>query len=362
MTDNGVESRLLKAIQQNQLQQYNIDDLCSQCLAESRHSTLQSDRNRHGYEIIYWEDGEYFLKSVPSSDTFNPMSLNRDRSSYNSSANGSNLYEYISDHFNECSYNSTGRNSNHSTMLQKRHSLQNSKDIEYSGDLIRSTNDRETNIPCEWARDKQQYGPGWKANRTSVTSFHSKYQDRGHESPYWAERSPYQCFGSENGDYQGNKYCDRSFYKGYYSDTQQDIFSRHPLLTNHFNRIPNEMTDLNQKQMIPNKEATEDSGVIKGYKFAFNPSYYEASSNIQANVDGVSGVQKLQGEVFDIDDSTMDNNVRNGKHKQKLKPRRTSSCSCTSYCSDSRCKSEKSNIADNTFSSRPGSNTNMKAS
>ena len=136
VTDNGVESRLLRAIQQNQLSQYNTDDLCSQCMSDSRQGTLQYNKNHHGYEVIYWDDDDYFLKRVPSTQTFTRTSLNRDlrdrdRSSCCSSANVSNIYDYISDHFNDSSYNSTGRKSNHST-FKKRKSVQNDRDPEYS--------------------------------------------------------------------------------------------------------------------------------------------------------------------------------------------------------------------------------------
>ena len=320
----------MRAIQQNQLSQYNTDDLCSQCISDSRQGTLQYNKNHHGYEVIYWDDDDYFLKRVPSTQTFTRTSLNRDlrdrdRSSCCSSANVSNIYDYISDHFNDSSYNSTGRKSNHST-FKKRKSVQNDRDPEYSDNSNKTRNiEDESMILDSDITDDNPYKRGCRVTRPSLGSIHAYSHNRSHVSPCWTDRSPYQQCSSETNSWtdrspyqqcssessctynQGNTYCDRSIHKGYYSDTPQEY--RHHLLKTHSNRIPINRVDTNNREVPNHSTDVGDSGVIKGYKFTTNPSYYD-DSYIKGILDDLANTNNLQREMFDIDDKSLESTFR----------------------------------------------------
>lgn len=343
VTNNGVEARLLKAIQENQLSQYSGDALCSQCLTASRQNTIQCGRNRQGYEIIYWKDGDFFLKRVPSNLTMNRSSLNRDMSlspcednmsqfkdgRSESSANVSNIYEHISDHFTDCSCNSAGRQSNHSAKYihDPRSSFQNIQNAEHAMYDPQTDVNRENAV--EWRSDNDHYAncrKNWKARRTSMTSLHSKYQDSGQDVMFWTDRSPYQPSGSDKSTYQGNM-CDKTLFQGYYSDTSSDILSKNKYDRNTTSswRVSNEINNLNENTVVDrnSKASTQTNNIIKGYRYAFNPSC-EEDFNFHVSSD-TKYLQNLTSELFEIDEPVPDCN-----YKSKVKQRRTSTCSNTS--------------------------------
>lgn len=139
-TENGVEARLIKAIQQTSLQGYQFDDMCSQCQKSiSRQSTL-SGRSRQGYERIYWRDKENLDKRVPSHESLtHRRASDRHRSIAGSSSDMSHYYEYIGDNPYD---GSTGRRSNHSTLFFPRNSSSNFKDVSNYNDSRCSDDER----------------------------------------------------------------------------------------------------------------------------------------------------------------------------------------------------------------------------
>lgn len=145
--ENGVEARLIKAIQSVPAQGYQLDDnVCLQCRNNiSRQSTLSSIRSRQGYERVYWREKEGLDRRVPSNDSLQyRRHSDRHRSMAGSSSDMSHYYEYIGDPPCDSSINShTGRRSNHSTSYFPRNSSSNFKEVPSSyGDTRCSDDER----------------------------------------------------------------------------------------------------------------------------------------------------------------------------------------------------------------------------
>lgn len=145
--ENGVEARLIKAIQSVPVQGYQFDDMCSQCRNSiSRQSTLSSSRSRQGYERVYWRDKDGGLeRRVPSNDSLlYRRQSDRLRSMAGSSSDMSHHYEYIGEAPCDSSANSyTGRRSNHSTSYFPRNSSSYFKEVPSSyGDTRCSDDER----------------------------------------------------------------------------------------------------------------------------------------------------------------------------------------------------------------------------
>lgn len=144
--ENGVEARLIKAIQAAPAQGYQFDDMCSQCRNNiSRQSTLSSNRSRQGYERVYWREKDGLDRRVESNDSLlYRRQSDRHRSVAGSSGDMSHYYEYIADVPCDSSTNSyTGRRSNHSTSYFPRNSSSNFKETPSSyGDTRCSDDER----------------------------------------------------------------------------------------------------------------------------------------------------------------------------------------------------------------------------
>lgn len=333
-TNSGVEARLLKAIQENQLQHYNTDDLCSLCLAESRQSTLQCRRNRLGYEIIYWKDGQFFVKRVPSNESINRAPCSRDSSAYGSSTNGSHHYEYIGDHHTDCSYSSTRRSSNHSGRFYMKNGSQNEQSTDNpSGGFVAVSNVHENAICGSVTDHYANCRTQWKPSRSSVTSLHSRYQDRYQDVRYCTDKVSYQPGGSDKGIYQKSS-SDIQTQPNYYSDTTSETAFTCTELD-----IDQPSSDIKDTiEQIYQKENTEGQNLkaIKGYKYVFNPSWLEDSNNTDESSETL-GLRNLQNELFEIETfSSPESNVDTFNNpKRKEKHRKTSTCSNSSNISDS---------------------------
>ena len=347
ITNSGVEARLLKAIQENQLQQFNVDDTCSQCQATSasRQSTMQLRGNRLGYEVIYWKDGDFFVQRVPSNDAISRMSINRDGSIYGGSVSGSHHYEYIGGHQTDCSYSSAGRNSNHSNRLYGRNSVQNINDVS-DPSLIGTEIDQES-VRCGSAIDHYRSGKTsdhltnykvpWKSSRTSVTSIHSRYQDRDQDLKYFADRNPYQPSGSDKFPYCENQ-CDMNLRQGYYSDTYRN--SEHSVTRNKRLECDNDYfsKEMNGSLLQGSKEDNPEANdhAIRGYRYVFNPSCYEDPTP-KCNDDTID-LQQLQSAIFELTGKASqqsEQTLNESLHKAKVKQRRPSTCSNVSDTVDS---------------------------
>ena len=321
LVENGVKTRLLKAIQETPVHHYNVEDLCPQCQAKSRQSTLKYSRTGPGYETIGWKDGDYFQNRVPSMDSINRKSITYQRSNNGSSSDVSHLYEYISDYPYEPSFNSTGRTSSHSPKLYSRTDYLKRSNSRNISDYNQATECE--NIQYQYSKkDKDEFRNGIHPSRMSTTSIHSQYEDRSTCPRYWTDRSPYQASGSESSNYQ-TRVCDKGVYKGYNSDIPPDLISE--TLRNLDSTAEEFNKDcLGKDEIQPTKVSAtsgESSKSIKGYQYKFNPSYYDSNN---------SKTQQLH-----TDDSSTDSGIGKSRHKRKGKSRRQRSDSYNSNCSES---------------------------
>ena len=327
--ENGVEARLLKAIQETPVHHYNVEDLCPQCQAESRQSTLKYSRTRPGYETIGWKDRDYFQKRVPSMDSINRKSITYQRSNNGSSSDVSHLYEYISDYPYVPSYNSTGRTSSHSPKLYSRtNSLKrsNSRNISEYNPATESEN-------IQYQYSKNDLRNGKHPSRMSITSIHSRYEDRSTCPRYCTDRSPYQASGSESSNYQ-TRVCDKGVYKGYNSDIPPDLIREtHRNLDSTADKFSQDCLDKNKiqptKASATGGEPTDSSKSIKGYQYKFNPSYYDG------NTKSSKTTTNRKPQQLHMDDSPTESGIGKSRHKRKGKSRRQSSDSYNSNCSES---------------------------
>lgn len=323
-----MEARLLRAIQETPAHHYNVEDLCPQCLAESRQNTLKYNRTRPGYEPVFWKDMDYFQKRVPSMDSINRKSLTYQRSANGSSSDVSHLYEYISDYPYALSYNSTGRSSSHSPKLYSR---TNSLRKNNTQNVVNTNPATESESASRQYQNKEKNGFNLKPSRRSVTSIHSKYEDRSPYPQYWTEKSPYQPSGSDSSTYQTNV-CDKSIYQRFNSGIPPDLIT---------DSGANQQSDKSlEKDQIKNNispvtgdEKAEDSKLIRGYKYSFNPSYYDAKTKSKTLTENVT--PKRDNGQSNAEDSSPGGGIGKSRQKRKGKSRRKSSDSFNSNCTES---------------------------
>ena len=361
LVENGVEARLLKAIHEVPVQ-YNVEDLCPQCLAESRQGSLRYCRNRPGYESICWKDKDYIQKRVPSNDSLNRKSFNSHRSANGSSSDVSHHYEYISDYPYAPSYNSVGRKSSYSTNFNSRNNSINLRETQYAGDLKTPT-DTETDTTQKLSdRDSDTYNRNeQKQSRRSITSIHSRYDDRG-PYRYWTERSPYQPTASDKSAYHRNV-CDRALYKGYFSDTPHDRSSLNPNASDSASvSSKGHTTDGNEiKNMVNHiltaKAIADQPKDVKGYKYTLNPSFNDYSTKTPVSNKMPNALPTSPSDIFQANNVIPDNSASRqpSHHKRKGRNRSKSTDSYNSTCSESTSLSDsfgKSNGVNNTRRNR----------
>lgn len=335
LVENGVEARLLRAIQETPVHHYNVEDLCPQCLAESRQNAFQYSGNRPGYEPITWKDKDYFQKRVPSIDSLNRRSISYKRSANGSSSDVSHLYEYISDYPYAPSYSSTGRTSTHSPKLYSRNNSLSRIDNQPVRDY-RTLADTSDTSNRQVENDKDGYNID-QHPRKSVTSIHSKYEERSPYPRYWTERSPYQPSGSDKSTYQ-RRFCDKTAYTGYGGDNLTNVnkeynLSSEPSVITCNNKTSNEIQSKANKNLIPEKVDSDGSKLIKGYKYTINPSYYEETKKAGGTTS--TTIPKSNSEHLHIDNCPPDSTANKQKQKRKGRKRRQSSDSYNSNCSES---------------------------
>ena len=308
---------------------------------------MKYNRTRPGYEPICWKEKDYFQKRVPSMDSINRKSITYQRSNNGSSSDVSHLYEYISDYPYVPSYSSTGRTCRpHSPKLYSRTNSLKRNNSQNKHEYNQTT--ESENIPYQYSRtDNDEFRNDIHPSRRSVTSIHSRYDERSPYARYWTDRSPYEASGSEPSNYQP-PVCDKGVYKGEYtSDIPPDLISEtHTKLntkssenkfnTNRFNSDNLEKATDMQKQITENqptkatgRETIDDTKSIKGYSYSFNPSYYDRPTK-SSNTTTMPKVEQPR-----IENSSTDTGIGKSRHKRKGKSRRRSSDSYNSNCSES---------------------------
>lgn len=266
-TESGVESRLIKAIQQTPLQGYQFDDMCAQCQRSvSRQSTL-SGRSRQGYERIYWRDKDGLERSLPSHDSLtNRRTSDRHRSIAGSSSDMSHYYDYISDTPYDCS---TDKKSNHSTMFIPRNSSSNFKDLSNYGDS-RCSDDERVLMLSRIINTEMELRNCNSPNKEIVPykGTTCPYDDRDDQIQYQGSLKD-QCM------YQGSPN-DQNIYNGSLKD--QFKYSDHTPITGNeiqYKQKPNEdfcKTSCSTPKIFDGSLQQEP---MRGYKYTYNPSYDE---------------------------------------------------------------------------------------
>lgn len=339
-TENGVESRLIKAIQQAPLQGYQFDDMCTHCQKSiSRQSTL-SGRSRQGYERIYWRDKEGLEKRVPSHDSLtHRRASDRHRSIAGSSSDMSHYYEYISDNPYD---GSTGRRSNHSTLYFPRNSSSNFKDISNYGDSRCSDDERVLmlsrliNTEMELRNGKPThrevvpYKPNTFANDCGTDDqvhYHGSLQDQNMYNASLPDQNQYS--GSLNG-------------QSYYTD---NAIRPEVNITQHIQDDHSKAKCSTPK--IINGPVIEDE--MKGYKYTYNPSYDEDTTTASRTEHGEfsssactpSDCLECEDIRYNRDycDSSSSPNFKNTKNK------------CRTPSLRSNKNSESTSLSDNSLSS-----------
>ena len=255
--ENGVEARLIKAIQAVPATGYQFDDMCSQCRNSiSRQSTLSSNRSRQGYERVYWREKEGLDRRVPSNDSLlYRRQSDRHRSMAGSSSDMSHYYEYIGDAPCDSSTNShTGRRSNHSTSFFPRNSSSNFKEVPSSyGDTRCSDDERmlmlsrfinsETDGRIDTNRDIVPY----KSSVLEKEAIKVENTNISHVRPY----KDHLIGGSESGV----------------------ILERgcRPYI-----RAEDQQSSPCSTQIFPDNNLLRDN--IRGYKYTYNPNYDEETT------------------------------------------------------------------------------------
>ena len=278
-------------------------------------------------------------------DSINRKSISYQRSNNGSSSDVSHLYEYISDYPYVPSYNSTERTpQSHSPKLYsrsnslKRNNSQNKRDYNQSEEC-------ETLLHQNVRKDNGGFKNEIHPSRRSVTSIHSRYDERSPYARYWTERSPYGAGGSEPPNYQP-RVCDKGIYKGYTSDVPPDLISGMHTKSDsgnksNFNSNKRYSDNLENESDItkPNLEtqpvkATSGEQLdgpksIKGYTYSFNPSYYDRPKQSTTT----TAMPKLEPNRIEI--SPTDSGIGRSRHKRKGKTRRQSSGSYNSNGTES---------------------------
>ena len=279
--------------------------------------------------------------------------MNSQRSANGSYSDVSHLYEYISDYPYAPSYNSTGRKSSQSSNYYSRNVPHNLQETQYFGDARHST-DTETDTPPRLSDTDSCNRNELKPSRRSVTSIHSKYEDRSPYARYWTERVPYQPYVSDKSTYQRNL-CDRALHKGYFSDTPPEINYKNNK-TSDLNSIAstgNTTTDDSEiknllNHMITVKMNIDNPKEVKGYKYTYNPSYNEENKT-STTKDAV--LPTSNSELFHKNDTPSDSRKQKPQ-KRKGRNRSKSSDSYNSNCSESTSLSDSFNKLTATNSSR----------
>ena len=309
--------------------------------------------NRLGYELIYWKEGDYFVQRVPSNDAISRMSATRDGSIYGGSVSGSHHYEYIGGHQTDCSYNSsTGRHSNHSNRVYGRNSVQNINSGTCSDPSVSCGTDLD-NMRCgsivdNYDSDKTpdtfvNYKIPWKSSKTSVTSVHSRYQDREQDLNYFGDRTLYQPLGSDKFPYSDSQ-CDRNLRQGYYSDSYGSSGPKNQGYEWSNNYVSKDNNSSAVSDSKKDQSEARDPHSIRGYKYVFNPSPYEDTTS-QHNDDTID-LKQLQSAIFELTGNASlpsEQTLSNIPHKPNVKQRRPSACSNTSITLDSSSTSGHSN-------------------
>lgn len=293
-TENGVEARLIKAIQQTPLQGYHFDDMCSQCQRSiSRQSTL-SGRSRQGYERIYWRDKENLDKRVPSHESLtHRRASDRHRSIAGSSSDMSHYYEYISDNPYD---GSTGRRSNHSTLYFPRNSSSNFKDVSHYGDSRCSEDERVLML-----------------SRFINTEMELRNSNNPHREivPYKPNQIFIDCGLGEQLQYHGSLQ-DQNIYQGSLKDQNHcaecinDPYEIDSCMSSGRN-ASRDVEDHN-KLMCSTPKLLEGPILgeqMKGYKYTYNPSYDDETTTTSRNEHGdFSSSPCTPSECLEFEDLT----------------------------------------------------------
>ncbi|XP_045182338.2 uncharacterized protein LOC123541046 [Mercenaria mercenaria] len=270
-TENGVEARLIKAIQQTPLQGYQFDDMCSQCQRSiSRQSTL-SGRSRQGYERIYWRDKENLDKRVPSHESLtHRRASDRHRSIAGSSSDMSHYYEYISDNPYD---GSTGRRSNHSTLYFPRNSSSNFKDVSNYGDS-RCSDDERVLMLSRFINTEMELRNNSNPHRELVpykpTQYFPYEEDQPQLSASQQDQIIYHGSLKEQNHYHG------SLNDPYVADSSV------PVTQNIGHGVQEENSTRSTPKLL---EGTIFGEQMKGYKYTYNPSYDDETTTTASKND-----------------------------------------------------------------------------
>ena len=264
-TENGVEARLIKAIQQTPLQGYQFDDMCSQCQRSiSRQSTL-SGRSRQGYERIYWRDKENLDKRVPSHESLtHRRASDRHRSITGSSSDMSHYYEYIGDQYD----GSTGRRSNHSTLYFPRNSSSNFKDVSNYGDS-RCSDEERVLMLSRFINTEMELRNSCNPHKEVVPYKPNQFLQYDGDQHYVHGSQPDQNI--YHGSLKEENHYHGSLNEPYISDNSVPISQ---------NIIPGVREENNTVKCSTPKllDGTLFAEHMKGYKYTYNPSYDEETS------------------------------------------------------------------------------------
>lgn len=339
-TENGVEARLIKAIQQNPLQGYQFDEMCSQCQRSiSRQSTL-SGRSRHGYERIYWRDKEGLEKSVPSHDTLTQRrASDRHRSITGSSSDMSHYYEYISDNPYD---GSVGRRSNHSTLYFPRNSSSNFKDGSNYGETRSSDEERVLMLSrfintemevCNSANPHREIVP-YEPDCCAI--YHGSI---GNQNIYTGSTKDDSVYG---GSLKDQSQCSRSC-------KDQQCCTDGAVVHKKSSRGNLNDDQRQTKCSMPRSDVPILNEQMKGYKYTYNPSYDEDTTMTSRNEN-----EELSSSILTPSDCL---------EFEEISPSRdlcdsSSSLKCTKPKSKSRTPSLRSNRNSETTSLSDSSLTN----
>ncbi|KAH3852120.1 uncharacterized protein LOC127874891 [Dreissena polymorpha] len=295
-TENGVEARLIQAIQQVPIhQEYPFDETCSQCRHNaSRQSTLSTNRSRQGYERIYWRDKEAMSKHDPSSDSLiHRRQSDRQKSVAGSSSDMSHYYDYISDTPPYDSGTVCSRRSNHSILYIPRNASATFKDsLSHYNDSRCSNEDR--------------------------SSLHSRYTNK-EIVPLKSE-----VIGSDGSrDGRQNLPLYGGSLKGHYCSDSGIVPDR--------DRLPTSFEETTLNACSTQQYIADDTTArvpMKGYKYTYNPYFDEdttttSRNNISSSPGTPSSCMELEGAMCtrdQCDTSSSPNSI-----KLKVKGSRASS-------------------------------------
>ncbi|KAL4237554.1 hypothetical protein ACF0H5_002268 [Mactra antiquata] len=297
-TENGVESRLIKAIQQTPLQGYQFDDMCAQCQRSvSRQSTL-SGRSRQGYERIYWRDKDGIERSLPSHDSLaNRRTSDRHRSMAGSSSDVSHYYDYISDTPYDCS---TGKRSNHSTVYIPRNSSSNFRDISNYGDSRCSDDERvlmlsriiNTEMELRNCPSPQKEIIPYKNSPTTT------YDDRDDPVHYHGSLKDQIMLQGSNKD--------QKMYNGSLKD--QYRYDQDPNIANEYKQKHNEDFCITTRSTPKIFDGSIQQEPMRGYKYTYNPSYdEEMTTTSKTDYGDISSSVCTPSDCLDFDENSSSN-------------------------------------------------------